>query len=40
MNDELEEIRQFAAQTDALDFWNNEKEDLYQDFLFTGTDEI
>lgn len=31
--DEDEEIRSFSAQTDALDFWNDEKEDLYQDFL-------
>lgn len=30
---EDEEIRDFSAQTDALDFWNDEREDLYQDFL-------
>lgn len=31
--DEPEEVRQFAAQTDALAFWSDEREDLYQDFL-------
>ena len=31
--DEDEEIRQFSAQTDALAFWDDEREDLYQDFL-------
>lgn len=30
---EDEEIRDFSAQTDALDFWNDERENLYQDFL-------
>lgn len=33
--DEEDEIRNFSAQTDALDFWNDENEDLYQDFLTT-----
>lgn len=33
--DETEEIRQFATQTDALSFWVDEREDLYQDFLPT-----
>lgn len=31
--DETEDVRQFAAQTDALAFWADEREDLYQDFL-------
>lgn len=31
--DEGDEIRDFSAQTDALDFWKDEKEDLYQDYL-------
>lgn len=31
--DEDEEIRHFSAQMDALDFWKDEQEDLYQDFL-------
>ncbi len=28
-----EDVRNFAAQTDALSFWENEEEDIYQDFL-------
>jgi hypothetical protein len=35
--DEREELRQFSAQTDAFSFWNDEREDLYQDFLFIKT---
>jgi len=31
--DDEEDIRNFAAQTDALSFWQNEEEDIYQDFL-------
>lgn len=31
--DESEEARNFSAQTDALDFWRDEREDLYQDYL-------
>ncbi len=27
------EVRDFASQTDAFDFWNDEREDLYQDYL-------
>jgi hypothetical protein len=33
--DEIDEIRAFSAQTDSLEFWNGEKEDIYQDFLVT-----
>ncbi|MFN7115730.1 MAG: hypothetical protein ACK4TA_02970 [Saprospiraceae bacterium] len=28
-----EEVRHFYAQTDALSFWEDEREDLYQDYL-------
>ncbi len=28
-----EELRNFTAQTNGLDFWNDPKEDLYQDYL-------
>ncbi|MGF7139762.1 hypothetical protein [Roseimarinus sediminis] len=28
-----DEIREFASQTDGLDFWKVEDEDLYQDYL-------
>ncbi len=31
--DETEEIRQLTAQTDGLDFWQDEREDIYQDYL-------
>ena len=31
--DEAEEIRHFAAQTDAFEFWQTEAEDIYQDYL-------
>jgi hypothetical protein len=31
--DDEEDVRNFAAQTDALSFWQNEEEDIYQDFL-------
>lgn len=31
--DEDEEIRNFSAQTDTFDFWNDEREDLYKDYL-------
>lgn len=27
------ELRNFSAQTRGLDFWNDEREDLYQDYL-------
>jgi hypothetical protein len=37
--DEKEEVRQFSAQTDAFSFWNDEREDLYQDFLTARMDE-
>ncbi len=36
---EIEEIRQFSAQTDAFTFWQDEREDLYQDFLSIETKE-
>ena len=31
--EEEEEVRAFAFQSDAFGFWENEEEDLYQDFL-------
>jgi predicted DNA-binding antitoxin AbrB/MazE fold protein len=31
--DDEEEVRNFAAQTDALSFWEHADEDIYQDFL-------
>jgi len=31
--DETEEIRNVSAQTDALEFWKDEREDFYQDFF-------
>ena len=31
--DGSEDVRSFAAQSDAFSFWENEKEDLYQDYL-------
>ncbi len=30
---EIEELRAFSEQSDAFDFWHDEREDLYQDFL-------
>ena len=31
--DELEEIRQTAAQMDSFKFWESQEEDIYQDYL-------
>lgn len=31
--DEPDEIREFSAQTRGLEFWEDEREDLYQDYL-------
>ncbi len=31
--DEDEDLRNFSAQTDAMAFWHDEREDLYQDYL-------
>ncbi|MBK6997013.1 MAG: hypothetical protein KA138_05730 [Saprospiraceae bacterium] len=31
--DDEEDVRNFAAQTDAFSFWESEEEDIYQDFL-------
>lgn len=31
--DEDEEIRNLTAQTDSFTFWEDEQEDIYQDFL-------
>lgn len=31
--DEAEELRDFSAQTETFEFWNNADEDIYQDFL-------
>ncbi|MCI0471811.1 MAG: hypothetical protein L0Y73_09145 [Candidatus Aminicenantes bacterium] len=33
--DDDEEIRNFSAQTDAFSSWEDEREDLYQDYLKT-----
>lgn len=31
--DETEELRDFTARNDSFEFWNDSREDLYQDFL-------
>ena len=31
--DETEEIRNLSAQMDSFGFWEDEKEDIYQDYL-------
>jgi hypothetical protein len=31
--DETEEIRNLSAQTDSFEFWKDEREDIYQDYL-------
>ncbi len=31
--DQVDEVREFSSQTTALDFWADEKEDLYQDYV-------
>ena len=31
--DEMEESRDFTAQNDSFEFWNDQREDIYQDFL-------
>lgn len=33
--DETEDIRNLSAQTDGLEFWNDEREDIYQDYLIS-----
>lgn len=30
---EMEEIRNLASSTDGLEFWSDEREDLYQEYL-------
>jgi hypothetical protein len=30
---EEDELRKFSAQTKALEFWNDSREDIYQDYL-------
>ena len=32
---EEEEIRMLTANSDAFDFWEDEREDIYQDYLET-----
>lgn len=32
-----EDARAFASDSDAFSFWENEKEDIYQDFIETKT---
>ena len=31
--DSDEEIRDFSSNTDAFDFWNDKRENIYQDYL-------
>ncbi|MCY7377105.1 MAG: hypothetical protein LH472_14185 [Pyrinomonadaceae bacterium] len=31
--DQTEELRDFSAQNDTFEFWNDSRENLYQDFL-------
>lgn len=31
--DEPEEMRDFTSQTNGLEFWHDEREDIYQDYL-------
>ena len=31
--DSVEEVRDFTSQDDAFSFWNNEKENIYQDYI-------
>ena len=33
--DETEEIRNLSAQTEGFKFWEDEREDVYQDYLIT-----
>jgi hypothetical protein len=33
IDSEDEELRAFSAQTEGLDFWKCEEEDLYQDYI-------
>ncbi|MEM6299520.1 MAG: hypothetical protein AAF740_12600 [Bacteroidota bacterium] len=32
-NNEEKELRNFSSQDDGLEFWHDEREDLYQDYL-------
>jgi len=34
--DDVEQLRDFSAQTTSFAFWNNPKEDIYQDYLPKG----
>jgi hypothetical protein len=34
---EEESLREYYAQTDGMDFWKCEEEDLYQDYLINKT---
>jgi O-succinylbenzoate synthase len=31
--DDEQEIREFSAQTESFDFWENTAEDIYQDYI-------
>jgi len=31
--EETEEVRSLSAQTDGFEFWEDEREDIYQDYL-------
>ncbi len=33
LNQSDNEVRDFSAQTQGLDFWEDEREDIYQDYL-------
>lgn len=33
IDEAIEENRNFTAQTDGLSFWQDEREDIYQDYL-------
>ena len=32
-------LRDMASQANGFDFWNDPKEDIYQDFMVKGSDE-
>ncbi len=33
LNSDEEEIRKFVSNSDAFEFWQDEREDIYQDYL-------
>jgi hypothetical protein len=36
IHEEEDNSRDFASQSDSFDFWENEAEDIYQDYLTPG----